>query len=159
MLHDLILKKLRDKFKIYGLMLRFIKSYLLQDRQQEIIVGGVKSGVLPVKSGVPQGSIVVCYIYQRYVLNCISNDTSTAVYADNTKMWRGIDSSGDHFALQNDIDKLNEWSLANKMKFHPSKCKALSVSNQRNVLHILPFTKFIDKLSNVFIDQPNHRLI
>ena len=70
--HDLILKKLRDKFKIDGLMLRYIKSYL-QYRQQEVIVGGVKSGVLPVKSGVPQGSIlhigsiVVCYIYQRYV--------------------------------------------------------------------------------------------
>ena len=36
--HDLILKMLRDKFKIDGLMLRFIKSYL-QDRQQEVIVG------------------------------------------------------------------------------------------------------------------------
>ena len=38
------------------------------------------------------------------------------------------------------------------MKFHPSKYKALSVSNQRNILHNLPFTKFIYKIGNVFID-------
>ena len=55
--HDLILKKLKEEFGINGLMLRFIKSYL-QDRQQEAVVGVVISGVLPVKSGVPQGSIL-----------------------------------------------------------------------------------------------------
>ena len=152
--HDLILKKLRDKFKIDGLMLRFIKSYL-QDRQQEVIVGGVKSGVLPVKSGVSQGSLLgplLFVIFINDMFNCVSNDTSTALYADDTKIWREIGSLEDNFALQNDIDTLNEWSLANKMKFHPSKCKALSVSNHSHILHNLPFTKFIYKLGNVFID-------
>ena len=93
------------------------------------------------------------------MFNCISNDTSTALYADDTKIWREIDSSEDHFALQNDIDKLNEWSLANKMKFHPSKCKALLVSNQRNILHDLPFTKFIINLVTSLLITLNHRLI
>ena len=40
--HDLILKKLRENCKINGLMLRFVKSYLL-GRYQQVIVGGFTS--------------------------------------------------------------------------------------------------------------------
>ena len=52
----------------------------------------------------------------------------------------------DHFTLHNDIDRLFEWFLKNKMKFQPAKCKALSVTNQHNILHNLPFTVFNYKL-------------
>ena len=38
------------------------------------------------------------------------------------------------------------------MKFHPSKCKALSITNQRNILHNLPYTILNYKLGSVFID-------
>ena len=38
------------------------------------------------------------------------------------------------------------------MKFHPSKCKALSVSRQRNVLDNLPFNIFNYMLGESFID-------
>ena len=38
------------------------------------------------------------------------------------------------------------------MKFQASKCKALSVTNQRNILHNVPFTIFNYKLGSVFID-------
>ena len=152
--HDLILKKLKEEFGINGLMLRFIKSYL-QGRQQEVVIGGVKSGVLPVKSGVPQGSILgplLFVIFINDMFKCISEGTNIALYADDTKIWREINYSEDHFILQGDIDKLNEWSYANKMKFHPSKCKALSITNQRNILHNLPCTIFNYKLGSVFIN-------
>ena len=39
--HDLILKKLKHEYKVDGLMLRFIKSYL-QGRQQQVVIGGVR---------------------------------------------------------------------------------------------------------------------
>lgn len=32
------------------------------------------------------------------------------------------------------IDNLLKWSIENKMKFHPSKCKALSVTTQRGAI-------------------------
>ena len=38
------------------------------------------------------------------------------------------------------------------MKFHPTKCKALSLTNQRNILNNLPCTIFNYKLGSVLID-------
>ena len=55
--HDLILKKLKNSYRVDGLMLRFIKSYL-ENRKQQVVIGGAISSTLPVKSGVPQGSIL-----------------------------------------------------------------------------------------------------
>ena len=54
--HDIILQKLKDDFKIDGLMLKFIKEYL-EGRQQRVMVNGVMSD-LYCKIGVPQGSIL-----------------------------------------------------------------------------------------------------
>ena len=34
----------------------------------------------------------------------------------------------DHLTLQQDVYNLIDWSIRNKMKFHPSKCKVLMVS-------------------------------
>ena len=41
--------------------------------------------------------------------------------------------------------------MSNKIEFHPSKCKALSVTNQINILHNLPFTIFNYQLNTAFI--------
>ena len=64
---------------------------------------------------------------------------------------RKIIISDDKFFLQNDIDKLFTWSYSNKMKFHPSKCKALSVTNQLNILHNSPLTIFNYRLGPKYI--------
>ena len=155
--HDIILQKLKNKYNIDGLMLRFIKSYL-EGRKQQVVVGGVTSSTLPVESGVPQGSILgplLFVIFINDMFSCISEETKITLYADDTKIWRDINVSNDHFILQNDIDKLQTWAVINKMKFHPSKCKALSVTNQQNILHNLPFTIFNYKLDSEYIDYVN----
>ena len=152
--HDIILHKLKHRYKVDGLMLRFIKSYL-KGRQQQVVVGGVSSEKLPVKSGVPQGSILgplLFIIFINDMFESISEGTSISLYADDTKIWRVINFSEDHFILQSDVDKLYNWSKNNQMKFHPSKCKALSVTYERNILHNLPFTVFNYKLGSDFIE-------
>ena len=134
--------------------LRFVKCYL-QGRHQQVVVGGVSSSKLPVKSGVPQGSILGPLLFVLFIndmFNHVSSDTYIALYADDTKIWREIISSEDHFTLQKDIDNLFSWATTNKMNFHPSKTKALSVTNQRNILHNLPCTIFNYKLNFTYID-------
>ena len=142
--HDLILQKLKNLYGIDGFMLRFIKSYL-QGRQQQVVVGRAVSDKLPVRSGVPQGSILGPLLFVLFIndiFSCISEVTKTALYADDTKIWREITRYEDHFVLQSDINKLYAWSLDNKMIFHPSKCKAVSVTMRKNVLDNLPFNTF-----------------
>ena len=155
MLHDLILRKLKNLYGIDGLMLRSIKSYLQDREQQVVVVGGAVSDKLPVRSGVPQGSILGPLLFVlliKDIFSCISEGTKIALYADDTKIWRVINSYDDHFVLQSDINKLYAWSIDNKMTFHPSKCKVLSVTMQKHSLDNLPFNIFWYQLNETLIE-------
>ncbi len=72
----------------------------------------------------------------------LSEGTDIALYADDTKIWRPITSETDHLILQSDIDYLYEWATQNKMKFHPKKCKVVSIGNRPSPLGMLPFVVF-----------------
>ena len=94
---------------------------------------------LQVNSGVPQGSILGPLLFVLFINDLpqgLSQGTNLALYADDTKIWRNIQSASDNQILQNDINYLNDWALRNKMKFHPSKCKVLSISLLRQTLPI-----------------------
>ena len=68
-----------------GLMLRFIKSYL-PGREQKLVVNGAVSEKLPVRSGVPQGSILGPLLFVLFIndiFSCISEGTMIALYADD----------------------------------------------------------------------------
>ena len=131
--HDIILRKLKTQFNISGKLLRFITAYL-KDRTQCVVIGGAKSSLKYVLSGVPQGSILGPLLFVLFIgdlPDCISTETNIALYADDTKIWRNIVNYNDHEVLQKDIDALLSWSNVNKMNFHPNKCKILSVSYKR----------------------------
>ncbi len=55
----------------------------------------------------------------------------------------------DHYILQKDIDYLLDWAIRNKMTFHPSKCKVLSVSSFRPPLvDVLPGIQIYYSMGN-----------
>ena len=142
--HDKILKKLKTQFNIDGLMLNFIKAYL-KGREQKVVINGKFSNTLPIRFGVPQGSILgpllfVLFINDIYKL--VSCNTNIALYADDTKIWRKILSENDCIQLNQDIAALHKWSIENDMTFYPSKCKVLSVSLRRFMYNMLPFDRF-----------------
>lgn len=153
--HDIILHKLKHHFGIDGLMLKLIKEYL-KDRKQCVVVDGKLSAPLNVKSGVPQGSILgpllfVLFINDMYTR--VSAHTRIALYADDTKIWRYIKSPNDHTILQSDINALNAWATENRMKFHPDKCKVLSVNNfHHNLFQELPFYLYPYHIHDTILD-------
>ena len=151
--HDIVLMKLKQQFGINGRLLKFLVDYL-SNRQQCVVIGGQKSEVRLVASGVPQGSILGPLLFVMFIndmFNCVTDKTNIALYADDTKIWREIINWDDHIMLQNDINNLLQWSIINKLTFHQDKCKVLSIA--RSVFEqILPFQLYFYKLGDKYLD-------
>jgi len=70
------------------------------------------SGLLPVVSGVPQGSILGPILFVLYV-NDLPHSLSAAtpyLFADDTKCMHAINNSLDSSMLQTDVDNLTNYS-------------------------------------------------
>lgn len=151
--HDIILDKLKKQFNINGTLLKFLVNYL-DNRKQCVLIGGTTSKPIVVRSGVPQGSILGPLLFVLFIndmVEVVSKDTKIALYADDTKIWRKISCWKDHEILQHDINALYKWSVENKMKFHPGKCKVLPIG-LKNTLdgdQIFPFNIFYYHLNGI----------
>ena len=107
------LKRLLVKLEAYGItgkILNWIKSFLL-GRTQRVVVKGEMSDVLDVWSGVPQGSVLGPLLFLIYINDLLDEITSKGkLFADDSKLFRKINSWDDCVALQSDLLKLQEWS-------------------------------------------------
>ena len=154
--HDLILAKLKQMYGVENRLLSFVRDYL-KDRKQKVTLNNIFSEFKKVKSGVPQGSILGPLLFVLFINDIgkkISPGTNICLYANETKIWRPMKSERDCLVLQNDIDYLNKWCHDNLMKFHPKKCKVLSINFNRkpSLLESLPMSKFSYQLGNSILD-------
>ena len=134
----------------------------LQHRKQCVVIGGVHSETRNVTSGVPQGSILgplLFVIFINDMFSCVSEGTNIMLYADDTKIWRRIESWNDHLILQHDINMLFEWSNINKMKFHPQKCSVLTVEQNARpdaIWNVFPFQNFFYFLNDNILEYADN---
>ncbi len=84
--------------------------------------------------------------------------SATTIFADDTKLFRAVQTREDHNILQQDLDNLVKWSHKWQLGFNETKCKSLHLgrSNQRLEYRMetetLGDTK-IEKDLGVFIDE------
>ena len=90
----------------------WISNYL-SNRYQQVILNEVSSPLLPVTSGVPQGSILGPLLFLIYINDLcnthFSPGTNILLNADDQLLYKPIFSSQDFTSFQNDINLLSNW--------------------------------------------------
>ena len=81
-------------------------------------------------SGVPQGSILGPLLFLIYINDLDDNITSNVLkFADDTKVFRKVNTGGDKQDLQNDLEKLVKWYEKWQMLLNFGKCKLLQTGH------------------------------
>ena len=107
--HHLLLHKLQA-FGFISTLLNWLSHYL-HGRSQSVIIEGKVSPSLPVKSGVPQRSILGPLLFLLYINDiCEVCSSAISLYADDAKLYRRIITINDARILQSDLDALFAWS-------------------------------------------------
>ena len=84
-------------------------------------------------SGVPQGSILsplLFLVYANDMAAYLREGTTIALFADDSKLYRPINSVSHHL-LQSDLSSLHNWIQDWDMAFSSSKCKVLHMSRKK----------------------------
>ena len=130
--------KLCHKLSHYGIngqLLSWIQDYL-SEWSQSVVLDGITSSPHPVISGVPQGTVLTRLLFLLYINDItVSINSTIQLYADDILIYRIIDSSNDYLALQNNVDKLEQWANTWSMRFNPDKCLHLKTTNIKTLLY------------------------
>ena len=108
--HRELLYKLRA-VGILGSLWKWFENYLTSQLQYVVINGSV-SELLPVKFGVPQGSILGQLLFNIYINDfpILIQHSAIFLFADDTKCAKSIASQLEFQQLQNDLDSPSSWS-------------------------------------------------
>ena len=145
--HSLLLAKLKG-YGISAPLLKWFRSYLA-DGAERVVLEGVYSNWLPVTSGAPQDSILGSLLFLVFVNNMpdyVCSDSKLALFADDSKLYRTLESPRSQSLLQQDLDGLYKWSLDSNMTFNVSKCKPLHASKKKSPSVYLPYRLSNDNL-------------
>ena len=129
-----LLRKLR-RYNLHPDLVDWIKAFL-SNRKQRVQLDGRCSSWASVLSGKPQGSILGPLLFILYINDlpdCLNDDSNIYLYADNAKLFRHISTSQDSLFLQDDINKLFNWTDEWLIKLNINKCKVVSYG--RNIDH------------------------
>lgn len=129
--HNRLLWKLENIGGVRGKMLDWMRDYL-RGREMRTVIRDTYSSWGKVTSGVPQGSVLAPIMFQVYLndIHC-GVDSYMSLFADDAKLMRIIRTHEDCLLLQEDLDKIYNWSKMWKLDFNPKKCHVLNFGKSK----------------------------
>ena len=133
--HKRLLWKIRNCGGVGGILLEWMKDYL-NEREMRTVIRNKSSSWLKVMSGVPQGSVLGPVMFGVYVNDMVEGiDSHMNLFADDAKLMRKVENEDDCRKLQEDLDKVGEWSRNWKMEFNLKKCKVMEFGRSKKRIH------------------------
>ena len=115
-------------------LLRCLDNYL-SHRSQRVVMNGHSSSWLPVRSGVPQGSILGPLLFLVYIDNLsqisLSTGSQLLMYADDILLYKPISSLREMEDLQDDVSQICDWISRNHLTLNAAKTKYMIVSRRK----------------------------
>ena len=121
--HQGLLFKL-ESFGIRGKLLNLLEDYL-SNRFQRVLLNGQESSWLPIKAGVPQGSILGPLLFLIYI-NDLPDGLNSIVklFADDTSLFSIVQDPNESAKYLNlDLCVISQWAYQWKMFFNPDPKK------------------------------------
>ena len=108
--HEKLLLKLH-RYGIRGRVLHWIKAFLA-NRSQTVVLEGEKSSHVSVTSGVPHGSVLGPVLFLVFINDLPDHIRSKVrLFADDTAVYLVVSNLEQAKLLQEDLDRLGEWSF------------------------------------------------
>ena len=133
MAHNKLISKLQN-CGIQGKTNKWINKWL-KFRNQKVVLDGEMSDPVPVTSGVPQGPVLGPLMFLLYINDIKQNiNSKIRFFADDCVLYRQINSKLDCLELQQDLQKLVDWSHTWQMSFNIDKCHILHAHRKKQLI-------------------------
>ena len=143
--HTKLLHKL-SHYGVTGTTLKWLENFLT-DRSMKVVLDGETSREVPVKSGVPQGTVLAPLLFLCHINDLpASVKSKVRLFADDSLLYRKIKTFNDHIALQHNLKQLQKWAKDWGMNFNTNKCYILSVKHK---------TDYFYTLNNITLERVN----
>ena len=111
--------------------LKLFESYL-SNRRQVVVIDGVKSDVLPLKAGIPQGSKLGPILFILYISDIhLDLESEVLIYADDTTLLAfGKNPVETALILNRDLKKISDLAKMWKISFNAEKSRDIIFSEK-----------------------------